>query len=125
MEIYEGGRVCSDVVEMPTGGIKDVVENAKAVRRSAVAVKHGCDAAVESLLNNRDIRLWLEASGQENTTVGSLGWCRGPRMGTSGRSNILTIEIPLYHPSKQTRRQVDLALVKCILAGVPSLIMTK
>jgi hypothetical protein len=32
-------------------------------------VEHSCGAAVESLLENRGNRLWLEASGRVDTTV--------------------------------------------------------
>jgi hypothetical protein len=62
----------SDAVEMPVGSPKDAMKNTTAAWQSAVAVEHGC-GAVKSLLENGDNMLWLEASGQEDTTVGPLG----------------------------------------------------
>jgi hypothetical protein len=56
---------------MPADGPKDAMENNEAVWRSAVAVEHSYDVAVESLLENGDSRLWLlKASGREDTIVG-------------------------------------------------------
>ena len=43
------------------------------VLRSAVVVEHACSVAVESLLDNGDNRIRLDASGHEDTIVGSLG----------------------------------------------------
>ena len=77
---------------MPTGRLRDAVENTEAARQSAVVVEQGCGATVvESLLENGDNKLWLEASGWEDTNVGPLVWCRGSRTGTSGRSDVLIL----------------------------------
>jgi hypothetical protein len=59
-----------------------------------VTVEHDCDAAVENPLENGHNKIRLKASGEENTTVGPIGWCRGPRMQPSERSDALTIEFP-------------------------------
>jgi hypothetical protein len=86
MEMQEGRQPRSGVVEMPACRPKDTVENAEAMQRSAVTVEHNCNAALESLLENGDNRLWFKASCREDTTVGPLNWCRGPRTETSERS---------------------------------------
>jgi hypothetical protein len=80
---------------MPADGPKDAMENSEAAWRSAIAVEHGYDVAVESLLENGDSRLWLlEVSGQEDMIVGPLSWCGGPRMETSGRSDGPDVAFP-------------------------------
>jgi hypothetical protein len=52
---------------------------------------------VESLLENRNNRLWLEASGREDTSVGPMGWCRCPRTGTSRRSDALSTIFLIFY----------------------------
>jgi hypothetical protein len=52
MDMQEGGQPRSGVVEMPASRSKDTVENAEATWQSTVTVEHGCDATLESLLEN-------------------------------------------------------------------------
>jgi hypothetical protein len=73
IEIEEGVRPCSGMVEMLAGRPKNAVGNNEAVRRSAVMVEHHWGAVVESLLENEGNKLWLEVSGREYTTTEPLG----------------------------------------------------
>lgn len=57
-------------------------------------MEHDCDVAVENLVENGDSKIRLEAIGEENTTVGPIGWCHGQRTRPSERSDALTIEFP-------------------------------
>jgi hypothetical protein len=54
--MQEGWQPRSGVVEMPACRPKDTVENAEATRRRTVTVEHGCNATLESLLENEDSR---------------------------------------------------------------------